>query len=429
VFRLLRLLLTLAAVLTATALPALGQEEQRRVEVLEVSGPLDARALDFLAEQIHSAASRPVELVVLQLTSPGVVASRSELEELAELVSEPPLPLAVWIGPAPGRLYGGALQLAALAPLTLAAPGVEVGHWTPTIAGDPEQPPLLASPSDRLAAPVAVEEPIPGVVDELAPSIRQLLQALDERTMTVAGTQVVVDTIAPFEAPDGTAGVAPIPTVFRQPGLWTRFLRLAATPEAAFFFLVAGLTVAVFELYAIGPGIAAGVAAVSLGLAGYGMAVLPVRGWAVGLTVVAIALLAAAYQRGGFPALSALGMAGVAAGGLAFTAGAPQIEVSRWGVVLTVAAAGFFFLLAMPTVARARFSTQTIGREHLVGRKGRALSDLSPEGLVEVDGARWHASSHREAGIRAGDAVTVAGVDGWTLEVEPAGTSNQTAKS
>lgn len=399
------------------------------MEVLEVSGPLDARALDFLAEQIRSAASRPVELVVLQLTSPGVVAPRSQLEELAELVSEPPLPLVVWIGPAPGRLYGGALQLAALAPLTFAAPGVEVGHWTPTIAGDPEQPPLLAAPSGLLDAPLAVEEAIPGVVDELAPSIRQLLQALDERPVTTGGARVVVDTITPFEAADGSTGVAPIPTVFRQPGLWTRFLRLAATPEAAFFFLVAGLTVAVFELYAIGPGIAAGVAAVSLGLAGYGMAVLPVRGWAVVLAVAAVVLLAAAYQRGGVAALSALGIAGLAASGLAFSAGGPQIEVGWWGVLLTVAAAGFFFLLAMPTVARARFSTQTIGRQHLVGRKGRALSDLSPEGVVEVDGARWQASSHRQAGIRAGDAVTVAGVEGWTLEVEPATAPGESAKS
>jgi membrane-bound ClpP family serine protease len=81
-------------------------------------------------------------------------------------------------------------------------------------------------------------------------------------------------------------------------------------------------------------------------------------------------------------------------------------------------AALFFFLLAMPTVQRARLSTQTIGRDSLVGHTGKALVDFGPEGLVEVDGARWRATAHREAGIRERDEVVVTGVDGLYLEVD-----------
>jgi membrane-bound ClpP family serine protease len=89
------------------------------------------------------------------------------------------------------------------------------------------------------------------------------------------------------------------------------------------------------------------------------------------------------------------------------------------GVLLTIAAAAFFFLLAMPVVARSRFSTQTIGREGLIGREGVATVDFGPDGEIEVDGGRWKATAHRESGIRAGDTLTVTAIDGWYLEVAP----------
>jgi membrane protein implicated in regulation of membrane protease activity len=43
---------------------------------------------------------------------------------------------------------------------------------------------------------------------------------------------------------------------------------------------------------------------------------------------------------------------------------------------------------------------------------------------VEVEGARWKASAHREAGIRRGTAVRVTEVDGLVLEVEPVATES-----
>jgi membrane-bound serine protease (ClpP class) len=98
----------------------------------------------------------------------------------------------------------------------------------------------------------------------------------------------------------------------------------------------------------------------------------------------------------------------------------PQITVSWWIIVLVVAAAGLFFGVAMTTVVRSRFATATIGRDHLVGRIGTAASDLSPDGVVALENARWRARASRAAGIREGDRVRVSGVDGIVLAVEPA---------
>ena len=80
---------------------------------------------------------------------------------------------------------------------------------------------------------------------------------------------------------------------------------------------------------------------------------------------------------------------------------------------------GAFFLFAMTTVVRARFSTPTIGRDHLIGKQGTAETELSPEGIVTVEGARWQASAARAAGLRPGDPVVVVAVDGILLQVEP----------
>jgi membrane-bound ClpP family serine protease len=55
-----------------------------------------------------------------------------------------------------------------------------------------------------------------------------------------------------------------------------------------------------------------------------------------------------------------------------------------------------------------------------------ALDQFDPDGTVEVKGARWRATAHREAGLVAGSAIRVAGVDGMFLEVESA---ERTAKS
>lgn len=392
-------------------LPAMAQTtDGRTVEFIEMSGILDERVLRFSIESIEEAAERgDTEVVVLMIDSPGVVGSPETFEELRRLVESPPLPVVSWIGPAPAKAYGGAALLAFTAQVRMAAPGSEVGLMDPTVAGEDGYSGHLPDETVEVA-----EEPLLWV-SEMTAAPRQVVQLLDGLTFTHAGGEVTLSTLVEVE------GGETILTVVRSPGWWDAFLRLASTPEAAFFLLVAALTVAAFEFYAIGPGIAAGVAAVSLFLAGYGIAVLPVRWWAVGLTLASVWLLAVAYQRGSVLAMNLVGLAGLTVAGFSFTNAAPQFSPGIPGVVLTIGSAAFFFLLAMPTVARSRFSTQTIGRDHLIGRSGTAATDLGPDGVVEVDGAKWRATSHREAGIRRNDPVVVTAVEGWFLEVEPPG--------
>lgn len=403
-------LLLLVWLAVFAALPAFGQTDDRVVEFVDLSGILDQRMLQFAIDSITEAAERgDTEAVVLQIDSPGVVGSEETLFELIELASTPPLPVISWIGPAPAQAFGGAGLLALTTDVRLAAPGSEVGYLAPAVAGSE----AFSGPQPLLFDVMDVADSGSFEVSSMTAAPRQVVQLLDGRRVRSAGGATQLSTLVAVE------GGETVSIIVRSPGWWDGFLRLASTPEAAFFLLVAGLTVAAFEFYAIGPGIAAGVAAVSLFLASYGIAVLPIRWWAVVLTLASCWLLSVAYQRGSVLAFNVVGLAGLTVAGFSFTDAAPQFSPGIPGVLLTIGAAAFFFLLAMPTVARSRFSTQTIGRDHLIGRSGMAVGNFAPDGVVEVDGARWRASAHREAGINQGDTVVVTAVEGWYLEVAP----------
>ncbi len=388
------------------------------VEVLDVSGPLDEGAVEFLVESIEET---DAQLVVLQLDSPGALTG--DVSALVELVSSPPVPVAVWAGPAPARLYGAAAQVLAAAPVRAAAPGAEIGYLYPTVSGRRgEAREALASRVGAEAAEllddrVEVSGPVPGIVDVVAPSLGQLVVGLDGEVVSTEAGDVVLATARP--AASGSGPEAAVEVVFIKGPLLDRMLRAAAQPEAAFFFLVAGISLAVFEFYAAGVGLMGAVAAAALLLAGYGVGAQPVRWWAVALAVAGVVLYTSDFQRNDLGWRSVAGTAALGAGGTWFVDAAPHFAPSWWVVTAIVAGTALFFGVGMTAVVRARFATRTIGRERLVGRIGTAESAVGPTGVVAVGGARWRARSTRAAGIEPGMEVEVTGVSGIELDVEP----------
>ena len=429
-----RLLVGIAAAVWAFLIPlnlAMAKTPPDTIELVAVEGAVHDATVRFVLDAIDEAARtwQPdhlglgrVELVILMIDSPGVAADPELFGQLVEVVRNPPLPLGVWVGPAPAVAYGGMAQLVSLAPIRTAAPGVELGHWQPTLVGEQSGSPPLEGAYATGSDLIEVNGPVPGLIDTSSPdtaSPRQLLQFLDGTVFVLGGETITLATTRPYVSDDGTEGVTVLETVLRRPGLWTQLVGLSTRPEVAFFFLMAGLTIAVFEFYAVGPAVAAVVAAISLGLGAYGPATLPLRWWALALMLAGVGLLASSYQRGGVLFLSSTGMAAIAVSGLYLFDAGPQITLGWAGWALTVAAVAFFFLLAMPTVARVRFSSPSLGREELVGEVGEAVTELDPDGVVEVAGGRWKATTHRAAVLLAGDPIKVAAVEGDTLEVAP----------
>ena len=409
--------LLLASLPAASAFAAAG--DTSAVDIVELEGPMDQRLLDFA---VHAIETSNAQLVVLQIDSPGI--SSGDPAELRALLADPPVPLASYVGLRPARALGGAGVIALEAPLRIAAPGVEIGLLDPRVIRSDLAAPAGFSPDgapvDLYREVVLVDGPIVDVVDVVEPSLVQLIIDLDGASFEVNGESVVLATAQTVVGDDGQAVTIPAgETRFVRPGLWTRFLRLASTPEATFLFLVFGLAAAAFEFYAAGGGLTAGIAALALFPAGYGLATLPIRWWAVGLALIGVVLYTADFQQVRVAWRSLLGTVLLLVGGLALTDAAPQFSPKIWAVLLTVLGFAAFYGFAMTTVVRSRFSTRTIGRDHLVGRQGLAHTALSPDGTVMVEGALWRAHSTRAANIREGDTVEIIEVRGIVLEVDP----------
>jgi membrane-bound serine protease (ClpP class) len=397
------------------------------VVVIDVRNPMDQRLMDFVVDTLQHT---DAHLFVLQVDSPGI--SSGVAGPLSDAISHASAPVVAWVGARPAVAFGGAASLLNIADIGAAAPGTEIGYLEPTVAGTsgvavpfrPGHDPAGRASTDLLrSTTVVVDEPVPGYVDVVVPTIGQLITGLDGTAVTRGeGDSAVtfeISTARVQTTPDGVEVSPSRPTLFVKPSLWDRFLRLAARPEAAFFFLVVAIAAATFEFYAAGPGITAAIAVVAFVLAGYGLATLPVFWPSVAATVVGLLLYSWDFQRTRIGWRSILGTALLVGGGLFYTDARPQFAPSWWIVLIVVAGVALFYAVALTTIVRSRFSTTTIGRDQLIGRSGVADDDLAPEGVVVVDGARWRARSHREAGIGSGDPVIVEGIDGIVLMVAP----------
>ena len=89
-----------------------------------------------------------------------------------------------------------------------------------------------------------------------------------------------------------------------------------------------------------------------------------------------------------------------------------------WAVLVIAVAAVLELCLWFFGIRYSRRRRAQVGVQTMIGTVGEAITSLTPDGQVKVDGEIWRA--HGSPEIRAGDAIRITGVDGLTLEVERA---------
>jgi membrane-bound serine protease (ClpP class) len=408
------LALGLGAVLSVLA-PAAGAQDDDSptaadagtVEVIEVSGLLDPILVDFVQRSIADAEATDAVALVLQLNSPGAVVSDDRLNELAQVIADAEVPVAVWIGPSGARARGGAAEIALVADDLGMAPGTDIGKFGP-VRVDP-----ALVPDDRVR---------PAGSDDVARNDEEALEAgiADRLAPTVGDFNVDIDGfVTDLVEPEGGGAARREPvtaTRFAQLSLPSQLLHTAASPAVAYLFLVVGMFLVLFEFFTAGVGVAAVVALLCLLPAGYGLGVLPIRGWALALIILSLLAFAVDIQTGVPRFWTGIGFVMFVIGSFRLFDGVGlswiTLLVVMIGVPITV-------LAGMPAMVRTRFSTPTIGREWMVGEEGRAVGAVDPEGTVLIREALWRARVNRATPIAAGEPVVVVALDGPVLEVEP----------
>lgn len=377
------------------------------IDVVAVDGLIDEIEADNIIDTLRAAESAGnVEALVLQLDSEGSAVDDRRLGQVAEAMRDSSVPVTVWIGPTGAVAFGGAAELAAAADFVTIAPGAEIGF-----AGAQRLPSAMVgelfvgeASALRDGSLEGAEAKEAGAVDGFAPIIRDHITAIE-------GVEVRTETV------EGQEQVTTVALVrFSKLPLGTQFLHNVASPSVSYLLLSVGLALLVFEFYTAGVGLAGVVGAGCVLLAGYGIAALPHRGWAVGLLVLSAVAFSVDVQSGVPRAWSWIGMGMFTTGSLwLFTEFRPTWLASSVGIV-GMAVAVFS---GMPAMVRSRFATPTIGREWMLGELGTATSGIDPEGTVRIRGALWRALTNRSTPISSGDPVRVVGIDGLILEVEP----------
>jgi membrane-bound serine protease (ClpP class) len=389
----------------------------RVVEILPLDGFLDPPTTAQITEVLDLAAAEGSVLVVLQIDAGGGVSV--DTDALLAAVEDSPVPVAVLVGPLGSgpRAAGAAGLLWLAADVRAVALDATVGPLAPADLTDgaegypvAERAAELAGDTDDGSVARLVTEEVPaeelealGTADLRVGSLEALLLELDGTE--VAGQMLTIQ--------GDEVGIR-----FHSLGLVRRLLHAATTAPFIYLLLTVGLGMLLFEVFQPGFGVAGLAGVITAGIGAFGLTVLPVTWWAVGLVVLGLLLYAVDTAVAGFGPLTLLATVAFAVGSLEFYA-ADVLALPVWLVVGTTLAAFAFFVFVMTVILRAQAGPEGVAVEDLVGKSGIVRSVLNPEGHVYLDGALWRARWTGEAKrAKVGTPVRVHAVDGPVVLVE-----------
>lgn len=434
--------LSIAAIAVGVAMlavPARAQTPSRpTIDLVQVSGIIDPPTAGYLKGRIETAQGDGAEALILQIDTPGGL--DTSMREIVSDVVASNVPVVAWVAPRGARAASAGTFIAYAANLLYMADATEIGAASPVDLGGGELPPTekakvtadaagflrsLAEKRGRsvtfaeqavtdaksLSAPEALDQ---GVSDGVATSLRDLLQAIDGKTVEVAdGTR---STIESWDAESGQ----PSATIrFGAMDPWERLLHAVTSPEVAFFLVLLGTFGLIFEIYNPGIGLAGVMGAAALGLAFYALNTLPTDWIGVLIVIAAVVFFLIDMHRGGLGPWTIGGVIALVAGGLLMFAGAPpSLTLSPVAIGLAVVITFVFFISVMTAALRVRLRRPITGEEGIIGEIGEAKTDIAPEGTVLTKGTLWRART-METGIAAGSKVQVKAAEGLVLLVEP----------
>lgn len=411
--------------------------DDKRIDVVKVDGVIDPVTASMISDVLEQADSLDVTMILLQIDASGAL--DVDVAKLTDQIRASEVPVLAWVGPSGATASGGAAELVAAAHLNAIADGATIGDPVPsrldrTSASDQASDralleELLAEtgrPSDWMSAAAdggldADEAVASGFIEQKAVILGEAIVGVDGASVDTRAGQVVLSTARTIT--DETTGVRRLSENqqirFLQLGLAQQLQHTLVSPRVAYLLLISALALILFEYYASAVGLASATGALALVGAFFGMSHLPVNTWAVALICLAFICFAVEVQAGTLGPYTALGTAFVALGSARLFSGPAAVTVPWWLVIIGTVATVLFVVGGMTAMVRSRFGTPTVGREGLIGREGITQSPIAARGIVMIDGAPWRAVTNRARPLAAGVAVTVVGIQGLEVEVEP----------
>ena len=400
-----------------------------RIEQADLNGDINNVMSAYIQTSVSRAESDHADALLVVMNTPGGIST--SMDEIVTSLVNCRVPVIVYVYPTGARAASAGLFVAQAADVLAMAPGTNIGSAHPIdasgadLTGDLGAKVLndavtrvrsLAAMHGRNAdwAEQAVRNSVNinaedavrmHVADLEVADIPTLLNQVDGRTVPRTNGSLVLHTAG------GSVNDFPMP-------FWQVFLNALIDPTiAALLLIVAGYGI-ITELSNPGlilPGVVGGLAAV---LAIVSLANLPVNIAGALLMLLALVLFVADLKAPTHGFLSVGGVFALALG-MAFLVNTGPVGLGvNLFVSIGVALVTFaFFIFFIRKVWQARRRPAFVGAESMVGAIGHVRQELTPEGLVFVQGALWKASA--ESPIPAGSTVRVVGRDGLELQVAP----------
>ncbi len=406
------------------------------VVTLTVQGPLTPVLVGYIDRGLSIAERQNADVLIIQLDTPG--GSIDLMNTIVQNIRSSEIPVVVYVSPrgaiagSAGTLITLAGHVAAMAPETaigaaspVGSQGEELGETIETkqkeilkasvrslAVNRGEAAIALAEDTIENAIAVSAEEALEvGLIDIIASDIDDLLSQINGRTIDIANTTIT------FELEN--ALLLPVEMSFIE-----NLLQLLTNPNILFILLTIGVQAIFIELSNPGGWVAGFIGAVCLILAVYGLGVLPVNWFGILFLITAFILFILEIKAPVHGALTAAGTISFIVGALVLfnsieTPGFPQVSVPlviSTGIILSI---GIFVVLRFALKAlRAPVRT---GMESLVGLTGYVISDLDPQGTIQLAGEEWSAISSDDQILVNGTPIQVIDKRGISLIVKPLG--------
>jgi len=416
------------------AVAGTGRDQKLGIQVVQVKGLLDAPNVSLVLDTVKEANESRRTVLLIQLDSRGAVA---DVQPLVRAINRSRVPVVVWIGPSGAEAKGGAALLAEAAHALFIANGSTVGPAYPVRLDETNEPSLAKvraelvvtagargrdpETAQRLTTRELAAQTVAriGVVDGSRPTVGETIVKLDDKFVTSADGEHRLSTAKVIGTGRDRRRQPNQEVVFATLGLGGQVQHSLISPSIAYFLFVIGLALIVFEFFAASVGFAAAVGALAVIGALYGFSHLPVHWWAVAVLVLSSVGFAIDAQAGGLGFWTGIGVLALVGGSFTLYGGSSDLRPSWWVLVIVLGTVVLFYVFAVPSFIRSRFSTPTVGREGMIGELGTAEVAVNPDGVVLVRDARWRARTNRATPIQAGDVVRVTAIEGVVLEVEP----------
>jgi len=428
-----------------------GENVPGTAQILRIQGVIGPAASDYVRKGFETARTREAALIVMEIDTPGGLAS--SMREIIHTILNAPFPVVAFVYPPGSRAASAGTYILYASHIAAMAPGTNLGAATPIriggggvpLPGGKESPPDEKKPSPseeqspgdpmkakmvndaaayirslaemrgrnadwaersvRQGASLPVNEALElNVIDVVAADIETLLDKIDGRKIALPHGQIILR----------SAGLTP-QTI--EPDWRNRLLSILTNPNIAFILMLIGIYGIIFEFTTpgtYGPGVI-GVICLLVGL--YALHILPLNYAGLALLLLSLALMAAEAF---VPSFGVLGIGGliafVLAAFLLFDSDIPGLRISWTVIAVTAVVSGGLMIFLLSFVWRAHRRQVTTGSEGLLGKKAEVLSWSQDHGYVRLVGERWKA--HGDIDAAPGDQVVVTGLKGLVLEVD-----------